>query len=226
VATPANIELAERPPDGFGRIVWSLDRVTRWPENALNFLAALAILFLMALGVVQIGLRLRRVCIPFTDACLPMPNAPIFGYIDMIELAMPILAIIGIAYVQRQGAHIRMDILMGRLAGRTLWVVETFAALCTLVIAALLVRFAWNFFHDAYAIGDSTTDAEISTWPSKLLVPFAFALLLVRTIIQLLGALRLALNSGLAPVGVVVQKDIAEQAQEEIREAMGSETRD
>ena len=204
----------DQPPgDSLGRLVWRLDRVLRWPEDALNLIAAIAILFLMLLGVVQIVLRAKWLF-----------NAPIFGYIDMIELAMPILAIIGISYCQRQGTHIRMDILMARLSGRILWTIEAFAAACTLIIAVLLAWFAWNFFYDAFSIGDSTTDAEIDTWPSKLLVPLAFGLLVARMVVQMLGAVRLAMNPGLPPVGVVVQKDIAEQAQEEIREAMGSET--
>ncbi|MFK7945420.1 MAG: TRAP transporter small permease [Paracoccaceae bacterium] len=210
----ADSATTEHPPeDSLGRIVWRLDRFLRWPEDALNLIAATAILFLMLLGVVQVVLRAKFLF-----------NAPIFGYIDMIELAMPVLAIIGISYCQRQGTHIRMDILMGRLTGRTLWSIETFAGLCTLVIAALLAWFAWNFFYDAYNIGDSTTDAEIDTWPSKLLVPLAFGLLVLRMITQTMGAARLAVNPDLTPVGVVVQKDIAEQAKEEIREAMGSDT--
>ncbi|NIP77024.1 MAG: TRAP transporter small permease subunit [Xanthomonadales bacterium] len=213
--------LPNPPPDGLGRLVWHVDRVVRAPENLMNFLASTAILFLMVLGVVQIGLRLRQICLPFTELCIPLLNAPIFGYIDMIELAMPILAILGISYCQRLGTHIRMDILIQRFDGRLLWSVETFAALMTLIIAILLMIFSWNFFADAYQIGDSTTDAEIDTWPSKLLVPIAFALLVCRTVVQTLGAFRLAIDPRLTPVGVVVQKDIAEQAQEEIREALG-----
>ncbi len=191
-----------------------MDRALRVPENALNFLAAAAVLFLMLLGVVQIMLRMKWLF-----------NAPIFGYIDMIEVAMPVLAILGIAYCQRTGTHIRMDILMNRFSGRLLWIVECFAAIATLIIALLLARFAWTFFFDAYSIGDSTTDAEINTWPSKLLVPFAFALLALRMIVQVLGTARLAIKPHLTPVGVIVQKDIAAQAQEEIREAMGREDR-
>lgn len=191
-----------------------MDRWLRGPEDALNLIAAIAIMFLMMLGVVQIVLRAKFLF-----------NAPIFGYIDMIELAMPVLAIIGVSYCQRQGTHIRMDIMMAKLRGRVLWTVETFAGLCTLTIAILLAWFAWNFFEDAYTIGDSTTDAEIDTWPSKLLAPLAFGLLVLRVLVQTLGAARLAVNPDLTPVGVVVQKDIAEQAQEEIREAMGSEGR-
>lgn len=202
-----NDEIAETPQDGLGRLVWYLDRLIRAPEDALNFLAAAATFFLMLLGVFQIVLNFL--------------GLPIFGYIDMIELAMPILAILGIAYCQRLGTHIRMDILIQKLQGRLLWIVETFAALCTFIIAIFLMIFAWNFFLDAYVIGDSTTDAEINTWPSKLLVPLAFGLWALRMLVQFLGAFRLAIDPKRAPVGVVVQKDISEQAQDEIREAMG-----
>ncbi len=203
--------LSAPPEDGFGRLVWSLDRAFRLPENLMNFIAAAATFFLMLLGVVQIVLN--------------QIGYPIFGYIDMIELAMPILAVLGIAYCQRMGTHIRMDILISRFRGRFLWFLEAFAALATLIIAILLARFAWSFFNDAYVIGDSTTDAEIDTWPSKLLVPVAFAMLSLRMLVQFLGSLRLTLDPSLPPVGVVVQKDIAEQAQEEIREAMAGEDR-
>ena len=228
----------ERPPeDSLGRVVWYMDRLLRRPEDILNLLASFAIMLLVALSILQIGLRLlplagahQDICqaILFADdttgtRCEKIVYALLFGYIDLVELSMPILAILGIAYCQRQGTHIRMDILVSRFEGRTLWIVETFAAICTLIIAILLVRFSWVFFNDAFTIGDSTTDAEIDTWPSKLLVPFAFVLLCLRMVVQLLGAVRLALSPTHAPIGVVVQKDIAEQAQEEIREAMGAE---
>ena len=215
MSSGTDLTLAQPPEDGLGRLVWRLDRLLRWPEDAFNFIAAMAIMLLMLMGVVQIVAGLRWLF-----------NAPIFGYIDMIELSMPVLAIMGIAYCQRQGVHIRMDILIQNFSGRLLWTVETFAALCTFGIMCFLTYFAWNFFNDAFVIGDSTTDAEIDTWPSKLLVPIAFALLVLRSVVQVLGGLRLAINPALTPVGVVVQKDIAEQAQEEIREAMVGETND
>lgn len=212
----------EHPPsDAFGRYIWQLDGVLSVKEDALNFIAAVATMFLVLIGVYQIVVGMRDLC-AFWDAelCVKLINAPMFGYIDMIELAMPILAIIGIAYCQRHGTHIRMDILVGRFRGRTLWIVESFAAFMTLILAIMLAIFAYQFFHDALVKGDSTTDAEIDTWPSKLLVPIAFAMLALRLVVQLLGAVRLAIDPTLQPVGVVVQKDIAEQAQEEIREAM------
>jgi len=198
--------------DRLGRFIDRADRMLSPVENLLNFIAAAAVMFLMLLGAVQIVLRIKWLF-----------NAPIFGYIDMIELAMPILAILGISYCQRHGIHIHMDILVGRLRGRVLWVVETFAALVSLAIVVLLTRFSWEFFMNAYTSGDSTTDALLLTWPSKLLAPIAFAILAVRFAIQFLGAVRLTGDPHLAPVGVVVPKDVAEQARDEIREALGRE---
>lgn len=198
--------------DTLGRVTDRGDRLLRPVEDLLNFIAATAVLFLMMLGVVQVIMRVRWLF-----------SAPIFGYIDMIELAMPILAILGISYCQRHGVHIRMDILVQKLQGRALWIVETLTSLLSVIIVGMLVRFSWVFFHNAYTSGDSTTDAQLLTWPSKLLVPAAFAILTLRFAIQFLGALRMALNPTLKPVGVVIVRDVAEQAQEEIREAFGGE---
>jgi C4-dicarboxylate transporter DctQ subunit len=196
--------------DSMGRWIESADRALRPVENILNMIAAMAILVLMILGVAQIVMRARWLF-----------NAPIFGYIDVIELVMPALAIMGFSYCQREGVHIRMDIVIRRFEGRMLWAIETFTTLFTLIIVGLMVRYSFVFFHDAYSLGDSTRDAELLTWPTKLMVPAAFALCCLRLLIQLGGSLRLTVSPDLKPVGVVVAKDVVAQAEEEIREALG-----
>lgn len=198
--------------DMLGRVTGRADRFLCPVEDALNFIAATAVLFLMMLGVVQVIMRVRWLF-----------SAPIFGYIDMIELSMPILAILGISYCQRHGVHIRMDIMLQKLRGRTLWVIETFNSAVALAIVLLLTRFSWVFFMDAYTSGDSSVDAEYLTWPSKLLVPIALAILSARLLIQFLGSLRLAIDPERELIGVLKPADVAEQAREEIREALGGE---
>lgn len=201
-----------KPEDGFGRVIYAGERLLRPVEDVTNFVAAIAVLFIMALGCVQIVMRMRFFF-----------NAPIYGYIDMIELAMPILAVLGISYAQRHGVHIRMDIFIERLRGRTLWMVESFNALVTLAILVLLTYFSWVFFHDAYTSGDTTVDARILTWPSKLLVPISLAVLCLRMLVQLLGSIRLVIDPGRELLGVVAPMNVAEQARHEIREVMGEE---
>jgi C4-dicarboxylate transporter DctQ subunit len=198
--------------DMLGRVTGRADRLLCPVEDTLNFIAATAVLFLMMLGVVQVIMRVRWLF-----------SAPIFGYIDMIELSMPILAVLGISYCQRHGVHIRMDIMLQKLSGRTLWVIETFNSAVALAIVVLLTRFSWVFFMDAYTSGDSSVDAEYLTWPSKLLVPVALAILSARLLIQLLGSLRLAIDPERELIGVIKPADVAGQARDEIREALGGE---
>lgn len=198
-----------RPADGLGRFIYAGERLLRPVEDATNLIAAVAVLFIMALGCVQIVMRMRFLF-----------NAPLYGYIDMIGLAMPILAVLGISYAQRYGVHIRMDILVERLRGRTLWLVETFNTLAALLIISLLMVFSAVFFWSAYTSGDSTVDAEYLTWPSKILVPISLAVLVLRLTIQLLGSIRLLVDPSRELIGVVAPMDVAAQAQAEI-EALG-----
>jgi hypothetical protein len=81
-------------------------------------------------------------------------------------------------------------------------------------------------FIRAYTLGDTTIDAEYAVWPSKLLVPIAFAIWWIRLAIQFLGSVRLAIDPSRAPEGVVLMKDFAHHAQDEIHEIMGDEGAD
>ncbi len=186
------------------------DRMLMPFEDVANFLAATAIFMLMVLGVLQIGLR-------------SIFNAPITGYIDLVELSMASMAFLGAAYCQRLGAHIRMELLVGRLHGRTLWAAEIFGTLVALFIIGVLIWYSSGHFHRSFTLGDTTIDAEFPVWPSKLLVPIAFSLWFLRLLAQLWGAVRLFLDPSLAPVAVVTAKAVAEQAQDEIHEVMGDD---
>ncbi|NDR59297.1 TRAP transporter small permease [Aliiruegeria sabulilitoris] len=179
-------------------------------EDAANMVAAAAILLLMLLGVAQIVLR-------------TVFNTPITGYIDLVELSMASMAFLGAAYCQRLGAHIRMEMLVGNLRGRTLWAVEVFATLVGLFIVGVLIWYSAGHFLRAYTLGDTTIDAEFPVWPSKLLVPVAFSIWWLRLLLQLFGYLRLFLDPSKAKVAVVTVKDVAEQAQDEILEATGGD---
>lgn len=193
--------------------IGAADRLMRPIEDGFNMLAAFAIFALMLLGSAQIILR-------------SVFNSPVAGYIDLVELSMASMAFLGAAYCQRLGAHIRMEILIGRFHGRTLWAFEIFGTLVGLFIIAVLIWYGWGHFLRSYQLGDSTIDAEYPVWPSKLLVPIAFAVWWVRLFIQLCGSIRLFINPELAPVGVVVIQSAAQHAREEIHETFGDEIDD
>ncbi len=179
-------------------------------EKVLALLAAMVILAVMFIGVFQVlGRKLL--------------NLPVPGYVDVIEMIMTVFAFVAIAYCQRLGGHVRMEILLGRLRGRTLYLFEILGTLVALGVVSCLLYFGFEHFQRAWDIGDSTIDIEIPIWPSKLLVPFAFSVLIVRLLIQLVGFTRLFLHPHAELVGVPHIESIDEQAQHEIDTGLAGE---
>lgn len=134
-------------------------------------------------------------------------NAPIDGYIDWVEQSMAFFAFLGVAYVQQQGAHIRMDAVIGKLKGRALWAAESIAVLLMLLVTLPIIYGSFLHFLRAYQIGDSTLDIGLPTWPAKLVVPVALSILALRLLLQLVAYIRLAFND--PPIAVVPNEDAA-----------------
>lgn len=180
-------------------------------ENFFNFIAGLAIFCVMLLGVIQVVGRSTF-------------NSPVPGYVDIVEISITIFAFLGLAYCQRLNGHVRMEIIIGRFKGRLLWGTEIFGTLVAMFIIIVLMIYGWDHFMRAWSIGDSTMDIEIPLWPSKLLIPFAFAMLLIRFALQLIGFVRLFMYPA-SEHHILVPKieTVDEQAQAEIDAGLAGE---
>jgi TRAP-type C4-dicarboxylate transport system permease small subunit len=192
--------------DLFGRRLAWADGLLARVENGLNFFAGALIFGLMLLGVAQIILRTAF-------------RAPIFGYIDIVEVSMVGFAVLAISFVQRVGGHVRMELLVSRLKGRLHWLAEAVGTGLGIFIVAVLIPYSYRHFERALNFGDSTIDIEIPTWPAKLIVPVALGILLLRLCIQMLGYWRLIVHPERPPVAVPVFKDVEQLAEEEILHA-------
>ena len=145
-------------------------------------------------------------------------NAPLAGYVDYIEAALPIIAIMGVSYVQRDGSHIRMDIFVSLLKGRALWLFELISILLILLLILYLTWGAWLHFDRSFDCSrplcsrDSSIDIGLPTWPSKLVVPFAFTVLSFRLILQAVGYSRALIFDLKKPPAVPLPISSSEQA--------------
>ena len=206
---------AQTPPAGAAAdapLLSAFDRRLGAVETGFNLFASFAIFALMLLGVWQVLGR-------------TLFNAPVRGYIDFVELAMTTFAFLGIAYCQRLGGHVRMEMLLKPMRGRLLWGTEIFGTVVALVVIAVLIWYGWGHFLRAYELGDSTIDTQLPVWPSKLAVPVAFSLLWLRLWVQLAGYLRLAIDPRRRPVAVTTVLSVEEQAAHEIDESVGAAER-
>lgn len=197
-----------------GSALSRLDRSLLRLERVLALISGLAVFALMLLAVVSVGGRNTM-------------NAPLPGYVDWIEQAMPLIAFMGIAFVQREGGHIRMDLFIGRLQGRALWLFELISVLLILGLMMLLVWGSWAHFLRAFDMNaplwsrDSSIDIGIPLWPAKLLAPVAFSVLCLRLALQVWGYGRAFLLGLEAPVAVPLIQDVAAQAAAEAEQLAG-----
>lgn len=191
-----------------------LDRKLYRVEGWLALLSGLAVFSLMILAVISVSGR-------------HMLNQPLPGYVDWIEQAMPLIAFMGVAYTQRDGGHIRMDILVGALKGRALWAAEFITVLLMLVLMVLLVWGSWAHFARSFDFGspmwsrDSSMDIALPLWPAKLLAPIAFGVLCLRFVLQLIAYGQAFLNNATSPIAVPLIESAAEQALREAETVSG-----
>ncbi|WP_417278206.1 TRAP transporter small permease subunit [Celeribacter sp.] len=185
-------------------------------ELMLALLSGLTVFGLMLLAVISVGGR-------------NFFNQPLPGYVDWIQQAMPLIAFMGISYTQRNGGHVRMDMLVGALKGRPLYIAELITTLAMFVFMVLMVWGTWAHFQRSFDFGmpmwsrDSSMDISLPLWPAKLLAPVAFGVLTVRLALQIVAYLRAIITGTEHPVAVPLPIDMATQAAMEAESVSGKD---
>ena len=188
-----------------------IDRLYFKLESLLNLIGGAVIFMIVLLAVTNIlGRKLF--------------DMPVSGYIDWTEQAMAFFAFFGIAYCQRQGGHIRMDIFVGFLRGRSLWFFELVSTLLMLSITIVLVIGSYEHFLRAWTNGDSSFDIDLPTWPAKLVVPVMLTVLALRLFLNVWGYFRALKEGGDQPIAVPLIEDAATQAAKEAQTVSASGT--
>ncbi len=191
-----------------------LDQAVFKVESALNLMAGVMIFALVCLAVAHVLSR-------------KILNVPLPGFVDWVEQFMAIFAFLGLAYVHRLGGHIRMDMMVGRLKGRTLWGVEFASTIVMLLLVTALFYGTYFHFDRSFDFNaplwsrDSSIDIAIPLWPAKLVVTVSLGLLWLRLVLQLWAYGRALKENVESPIAVPLILDAAQQAALEA-EAMGA----
>ena len=184
----SNVNREERTADTAGKgIVVSkrsslldyTDRGFGVAERWLGYLGMIFLIGLMAMVVFEVVARY-------------VFNHPMQGYIDIMEMMMVLLVFLTLAYCQREGGHIRMELFMTRVlrGGRRYHLAEFFHLLISLVGFGIIALFAVVETLHAREVGDSTMTIYLPTWPVRLLAAIGAIFLCLRFILQMVQSLR------------------------------------
>lgn len=177
-------------------------------EDACAYVAGGLIAVAMTLTVVEVLSR-------------KLLNAPLPGIIDMFNLGMAAVAFLGASQCQRMGGHVRMEMVVRRLSGRTLWFVESMTTLVAFGFVSAVGLASVDGVVRAYRVGDATMDLLLPVWPSKALISVALAVLSVRLALQLFDSVRLMIDPDGQPIAALPVVSVEELAREEIDDVIG-----
>ncbi len=144
--------------------------------DRLNGLIGVAVAWL-SLAMVLIGAfnAVARYLGRFAGASSLASNA----WIETQWYLFSVLFLLGAAYTLREDAHVRVDVLYGRLGPRgKAWIdlVGTFVFL--LPFCAFGIWSSWDAVANSIAIGEMSPDpGGLPRWPLKALIPVSFGLL-------------------------------------------------
>lgn len=163
------------------RILEKADSTLARLENISAAIGAWVIFGLMLLSIAEILSR-------------NLWGAPIRGQFDLIILIGPLYGLLAMSYCYRKAGHVRMDLLNRKLSGRPAWLAELIITLGALLITVQLFQGSAMHFERSFQIGDTTLATNWPTWPSKLVVPIAFALLIARLLVTIWAFGRLVIS--------------------------------
>lgn len=152
--------------------------IERWS----NLLGTWLIIFLMVLVCADVIYR-------------TLFNASIIGAIELSEMLMVGICSLTLAFTQNERGHVRMELLMARLKGRTRQLFEFTAILLCFIFAILVFIMTVISAKDSIAIMEIVEGiSELPLWPWKILIPIGFFLLCIRLMIQLIRHFQLILT--------------------------------
>jgi len=105
-------------------------------------------------------------------------------------------------YALLHNAHVRIDIVTGRLSPKGQAWIDIFGTVFFLLPMALLfIYLSWPIFIRTYTHGEISTNAGgLLIWPARLMVPIGFALLALQGISELIKRVAFVMGQGPDPI--------------------------
>ncbi len=145
------------------------------------------------------------------------------SFLEIQWYLFSVIFLLGAGYVLLHNAHVRIDIIAGRLSARAQNWIDVFGIVFFLFPMALVImKLSWPLFMDSFTRNEVSTNAGgLIIWPARLLVPIGFFLLILQGVSELIK--RIAFLRGLIPNpldrahGKSAEEELAEEIARQLR---------
>lgn len=112
---------------------------------------------------------------------------PILGVNEIVQMAAVALAMLALPYATSSGAHVRVDLLDGRLGRWGRLTGDLFSRALSIVALIILCRQAWSKAVDALEYGDVTNMLQLPIWVAYAAILLGMGLCAVVFAVQMVA---------------------------------------
>jgi TRAP-type mannitol/chloroaromatic compound transport system permease small subunit len=110
------------------------------------------------------------------------------GWLELQWYMFAILVMFGASYTFKRNEHVRVEIFYLFLSERGQIWLDLIGTLFFLIPACLLLSYlSWPFFHQAYAVNETSSNAGgLIRWPIKFVIPAGFVMLALQGVSEVI----------------------------------------
>lgn len=189
------------------RLVNGIDRFNEWIGRTLYWLTLLMVLVGSYNAIVrylaQFASRDPESAGAFEKMLITIGEVAVSlnsnGFIELQWYLFSLVFLLGAAYTLKHNAHVRVDVLYGRLSAKgKAWINLLGTLLFLIPFCVLMLWTAWPAVQESWALREMSADpGGLPRYPIKTVIPVAFMLLLVQGIAM--GIRQVAILRGLLP---------------------------
>jgi len=142
-------------------------------NSALKYVCVGLLLFMMGLGTADVIGRY-------------LFNKPILGTLEVFEILLPAIVLLGLGYTQENRGHVTMELLVTQLSPRTKTILEIATNGCALIISVLILWRGWILTIVYWRMGRTIPTIDVPMFLPQLFVPLGALMLSLVLMVQML----------------------------------------
>lgn len=124
-------------------------------------------------------------------------NAPTAWVNEFSSYLAVIIVFLGISYVLREDAHIRVDVVVRKLPRRGQDWMRVITSIAFLAYTVILFRLTWDIFVLHFTINKTSfTAMDVPLWPTQFFIPLGLAIMGLLLIHRIYAEVKAALQKG------------------------------